>query len=297
MSQIQNIQIKSIRRNPEQPRTVFKEKEIQELGASIKERGLKQPISVYVDPGDDGKTYTLIMGERRLRAHAHIGAQTINAIVYETKPSRLDLLTDAMIENVQREDMNIVDEGEGYKVMRDEFKLTIRSISKRTGVYERRISVALSVADLEKPIKELIRSGSIPGSDRAISAYTSIAPGKTRIEFCKTAAQSNATIRMIESAARKLNAVKTFSSSVTGKEVPAISVAKTRMGRKADSDIKLSEWNALSQVGKVPPWLLFTKQVEATCDNCSLRSVASPSTCSDCPLVDMVRRSLEAAHA
>lgn len=297
MTEIQIIPVKKIRRNPEQPRTVFKQKDIQELGASIKERGLKQPISVYVDPGDDGKTYTLIMGERRWRAHDVIGADTIQAIVYKKKPTKEELLIDAMIENVQREDMNIVDEGEGYQVLRDQFNMSVRTISKKTGVYERRITVALAVADLEKPIKELIREGSIPGSDRAISAYNSISAGKTRIEFCKTAAASKATIRMIESAARKLNAVKTFEPAVSGKDVPAVSVAKTRMGREPDTELKLSEWNALKQVGKVPPWSLFTKQVEETCNNCSLRSVASPATCSDCPLVDMVRRSLEAANA
>jgi len=295
--QIQDVNVEQIRPNPEQPRKVFKPKELQELAESIRERGLVQPIVVYNDPGSDGKTYTLVMGERRVRAHEINHSKTIKAIVYESKVSDKDLLIDAMVENVQRDNMNVVDEGEGYQRLRDVHKMSVRKISKQTGVYEARIHAMLKIADLEPQIKDLIRNDQIPGSDKAIAAYFSVPSGKTRIEFCKTAATTKATIKMIESAARKLKAIQKFDGEEISQEAPAVSVAKAHMSKKPEAELKLSNWNALAQAGKVPPWSVFKQSVENTCNNCSLRSVASPATCSECPLVDMVRRSLEVARA
>lgn len=285
MDNIQHIPVTQITPNPMQPRTVFDQAELAQLADSIKERGLTHPI--LVEPDTSGN-YILVAGERRLRAHKMLDLTHIQAIV-RLPSSDESRLIDATVENVQRHNMNVVDEAHAYKKMRDDFKFSVREISKKVGVYEARIHTLLKITLLEPDIQHLIAEGSLPGSDEAIKALLTVKPGKLRIELAQALSARSATIKMITIACRKINA-NTIHREPALTKTPAISVAYERI---APGKEKLPDWNALKQSGKVPPWELLVTHIENTCDNCALRNVASKSTCGDCPLVDMIRRLME----
>jgi ParB family chromosome partitioning protein len=286
--QIQEIDIDKITPNPKQPRTVFDADELAQLAASIRTRGLRQPIQVQ--QGADG--YILVAGERRLRAHQLIGEKKIKAIIQQSGDEK-SLLIDAMVENCQRHNMNPVDEADGYKSLRDEFKMSVRKISNETGVYESRVSTMLKLASLEKPIKDLIKDGRLPSSSDAVKALLSLPAGSVRIEFAKANAARMATIKMIVRGAERLNKLLGEKKTVITSEAPAIKVGRQISHQQTK---KLPAWNALKQAGKVPPWELLTRNIEDTCSNCSLRDMASVSTCRDCPLADMVKRLVEVCN-
>jgi ParB family chromosome partitioning protein len=281
------LQVEKILPNPQQPRTVFDEEAMQELAESIRQSGLQSPI--LVEDNHNG-TYTLVAGERRLRAHKLIGLAVIEATVREpTNHQGRQRLIDAMTENVQRDNMNAVDEAHGYIKMHDEFKMSVAQISKSIGVNHARVSNLIKLGRLESPIKDLISQKRFPSSPQAIDALYAIPQGKIRIEFALGAAARSATIKaIVASSARLLKAMQ----DKTIKGAPAIVIGK----RAAKPKQNLPQWDALSHSKKLPPWSLFVTQVEATCASCSLREVASESTCRDCPMVDLVHRLLEQAH-
>ncbi len=125
---IRQIQVDSIRENRSQPRTRFDEQALEELAASIREHGLIQPIIVSESP-DGG--YELIAGERRWRASRRAGLSHVPALVKSASPQQL--LELALVENVQRADLNALEEGLAYQTLKDEFGLSDEVIAQRVG--------------------------------------------------------------------------------------------------------------------------------------------------------------------
>jgi ParB family chromosome partitioning protein len=283
------IPVAKIVPNPEQPRRLFDQEELAELAASIMQSGQQTPIQV-TPPNKDG-FYTLIAGERRWRAHKLKNMKTIEAVIRKIT-SKKDMLIEAAVENIQRKNMNVVEEADSYLRMKNEYGMSVKDISKRIGVYEVRIYNLLKIASLEEPIKALIAQKRLPGSTEAVDALLSVPEGKNRIDLAQALADRGATIKMIVSAAAKLN-FSLQNKPISQKETPAVVAAKALTKRTRRKPIldkpQLSKWNALEQAGMVPPYPLFVKHVQNTCDSCSLRSVASPATCSDCPLAQFVK--------
>jgi ParB/RepB/Spo0J family partition protein len=278
------VEISKIKPNPQQPRTVFDEAEMRELADSIRERGLQSAI--LVEDNKDG-TYTLVAGERRLRAHKILGLSTIKANI-RPKSSDEILLLDATVENVQRKNMNVVDEANAYLKMYTQFRLSVRTISKKTGVNETRIRSLLKIAELAEPIKKMIAEKKFPHSGGAIEAVYSI-PEDKRVAFVTALAERRASIKVIKASATRLI------SAMNGKTIkrsPAFAIAEKTVSRQKG----LPDWNALKQAGKLPPWELFSSKVEQTCDSCSLRAMASDAVCRDCPLPDFIKRIMEVAN-
>ena len=118
----------SIRQNPRQPRTYFDDAALEELAASIREHGIIQPLIVSKRDGDG---YELIAGERRWRASQRAGLAAVPVIVRETTPQQL--LELALIENVQRADLNALEEAHAYQSLKDEFGLSDDTIAQRLG--------------------------------------------------------------------------------------------------------------------------------------------------------------------
>lgn len=285
--QTQHIPVDQISPNPLQPRRTFYADELQELAASIQAVGLQQPITV--EPYQNG--YVLIMGERRLRAHKLLGLETIEAIVREPTQDE-DKLVNALVENVQREDMSVVDQGMAYKRLRDECGLSVRQISKRTGINESRIHYCLKVADLEPQILDMVVKHNLPISQEPLAAICSVPAGETRVKFVETIATRNPSIKTISAAAKKINAALAEKPN-NGKQAPAWSNA--RKFQKADKK-NLPDWGVLQQAGKLPPFPVFIKSVTDTCDSCALREIASETTCRECPLVQMCVKLMETVN-
>jgi ParB family chromosome partitioning protein len=118
----------SIQQNPRQPRTLFDETALDELAASIREHGIIQPLIVSQRGGEE---YELIAGERRWRAAQRAGLERVPVIVRETTPQQL--LELALIENVQRADLNPIEEARAYQALKDDFELSDDQIAKRMG--------------------------------------------------------------------------------------------------------------------------------------------------------------------
>lgn len=151
------IPIAQVARNPFQPRTEFNAEDLLELQESLKTSGLLQPITVRRRPGKDG--FELIAGERRLRAARKLGWKEIPAIIRETDDKTL--LTLALIENLQRTDLNPIEEGEGYHRLSHDFGLTQQQIAETVGKDRTTIANMLRVLQLPEPARRLLQDGKL----------------------------------------------------------------------------------------------------------------------------------------
>jgi ParB family chromosome partitioning protein len=152
---IVNIEIGNVTPNPRQPRTRFPKESLNELAESIKAQGVIEPILTRMR---DGK-YELIAGERRLRAAKMAGITAIPAIVKDfTDEQALEI---SLIENLQREDLNPMDESEGYSRLSSEFGLTQEDIAKRVGKDRTTVTNMIRLLSLPKQIKDSLRKEEI----------------------------------------------------------------------------------------------------------------------------------------
>lgn len=150
-SEILNIPISMIRPNPYQPRKVFSDEAIISLAKSIKELGLLQPITVR----KVGEHYEIVAGERRFRATKLAGFETIRAIVVTTMDDRRSAVL-AMIENLQRENLNFFEEAEGYQTLIREHGITQDELAKKMSKNQSTIANKLRILRLTKPVKDKI---------------------------------------------------------------------------------------------------------------------------------------------
>lgn len=145
------IQISEIKTNPNQPRKIFKEKELEELCESIKENGVIQPVLVV----KSDKGYELIAGERRLRAAKKAGLEAIPAIV--KRATDRERVVMSIIENVQRADLNCVEEALAYYQLMDEYELTQEEVAKKVGKERSSIANFLRILKLPRQVIELLQ--------------------------------------------------------------------------------------------------------------------------------------------
>ena len=148
-----NVSISSLVRNKYQPRKKFDEESLEELTNSIKERGIIQPIIVRPSSEEEGK-FEIIAGERRWQAAQHAGLHEVPIIVINI--DNLKSLEFAIVENVQRKDLNPIEEAEGYKRLIDEFSYDQDKVSKFIGKSRAHISNCLRLLSLPQEIIELI---------------------------------------------------------------------------------------------------------------------------------------------
>ena len=154
---LKSIPIAQIARNPFQPRREFKTEDLVELQESLKASGLLQPITVRRRPGKDG--FELIAGERRLRAAKALGWREIPAIIKDTEDRTL--LTLALIENLQRTDLNPIEEGEGYRQLVQEFELTQQQVAETVGKDRTTVANMLRLLQLPSTVRELLQQGQL----------------------------------------------------------------------------------------------------------------------------------------
>jgi ParB family transcriptional regulator, chromosome partitioning protein len=167
-SDIPEIALERIARNPHQPRNHFDDAETAELAASIELHGVLQPIVVRAT-ADGG--YELIAGERRLRAARIAGLTHIPAVVRDSAGGeQLEL---ALVENLQRQDLNAIEEAAAYRELIDRFALSHEEVARRVGKSRVAISNALRLLDLTAETREAIADGRITeGHGRALAALT-----------------------------------------------------------------------------------------------------------------------------
>ncbi len=163
-AKVWSVPVSEIKPNPNQPRKQFKPDELNELAASIKEHGVLQPLLVAEKP-DGG--YELIAGERRWRASQLAGLAIVPVIVKElAEEQKLEI---ALIENIQRQDLNPIEEAFAYKRLMEEFGLTQQLVADKVGKSRPAIANAVRLLELAAPVQEALIAGKInTGQARAL---------------------------------------------------------------------------------------------------------------------------------
>jgi ParB family transcriptional regulator, chromosome partitioning protein len=158
-----SVEIEKIAPNPLQPRRAFDEAKIAELAASIREQGVIQPLIVR----RNGNEYELIAGERRLRAAHQAGLKEVPVVVREATDH--DSLKLALIENLQREDLNAIDEAQAYQRLHNEFGLSQEEIAERMGKSRPAVANSLRLLGLPGEVQQAVAAGKLPaGQARAL---------------------------------------------------------------------------------------------------------------------------------
>lgn len=155
---VDEFNVADIRPNPAQPRRTFSEQELDELAASIKQRGVLQPILLRPDP-DAPNQYQIVAGERRWRAAQRAGLKTIPAVVRDM--DELQLLEVGIIENVQREDLNPIEEAEAYGALIKRFGRTQENLAESVGKSRAHIANTMRLLNLGESAREHLRQGRI----------------------------------------------------------------------------------------------------------------------------------------
>ncbi len=193
------VKLIDIEPNRDQPRKQFDDETLTELSNSIAQHGVLQPL--LVRPMPDGG-YQLVAGERRWRASRMAGLTEVPVVIRDLTDSQVAQL--ALVENLQRENLNPLEEANGYKELSDKFGYTQEKISEIVGKSRSAVANALRLLNLSESVQEMVSSGSLSmGHARAL---LSVEDGKTQKEIAKLVVQNDFSVRETERLVR--NAVK-----------------------------------------------------------------------------------------
>jgi len=186
----QQVDIDLVDPNPYQPRTRFREEALEELARSIRTSGIIQPLVLR----PNGARYQIIAGERRWRAAQRAGLGRVPAVIRDVPEERALEIT--LVENIQREDLNPLEQARAFERLISEFQLTQEDVAERTGKDRATVANAIRLLKLDKTIQELIEEGQLSaGHGRALLA---IEDSRSRLALAQRAARGGLTVRQIE---------------------------------------------------------------------------------------------------
>ena len=195
-STVSNISVENIKANKYQPREDFDQEALKDLAASIKEKGFIQPVIVRDKEGE----YELIAGERRLRAARMLKLKEIPAIIKDA--SDVDSLEISIIENIQREDLNPIDQAKAYKRLVDEFNMTQENVSDTIGKDRATVANMLRLLRLPQKIQSYVSRGTISmGHARAILG---LGKESEQMRLCTKVIKNDLSVRDTERYAKKI---------------------------------------------------------------------------------------------
>lgn len=195
------IKLSMIEPNPNQPRNYFDPDALETLAESIAEHGLIQPITIT--PRNNGR-YMIVAGERRWRAAKKAGLTSIPALIKELSDEEIAKL--ALIENLQREDLNPIEEALGYKSLIDDYSLTQEAVSKIIGKSRSAVANSLRLLVLDDDIQKLLIDGSLTGGHAR--ALLAVENRKDREILAKRIIEEELNVRQAEALAKQLNKPK-----------------------------------------------------------------------------------------
>lgn len=251
-SGIRKIDVSAIKANPNQPRKIFDEEKLQELSESIKEHGLLQPVVVVEN--SDGK-FTLVAGERRLRAHKIARIDKIKAIIIDADDFKLREL--ALIENIQRDDLNIIELAYCYAQLLNEHNITHEELSKKVFKSRASITNTLRLLQLNSYVQQLL------ATEKISAGHAKVMIGLTNDEQ-KMVADSiigqKLSVRETEKLVKELKE-KTNEKSKKEKNQQSYNIAplKNLMGKLQESNLKVKveknyfkiEFNSQEDIDKI----------------------------------------------
>lgn len=216
-SAFQNLPVDAIAPNPQQPRNRFDDEALASLSESIAEIGVLQPI--VVRPVEDG--YVLVAGERRLRAAKRAGLTEIPAIVKQVD-DEAGSLVQALVENLQREDLSPLEEAAAYQQMLDDFGMTHAAIADRVGRSRSSISNAIRLLGLPASIQVMVEEGTLSaGHARALLGTEDRAYAE---HIARRAADEGWSVRQVEDAIRERERAKPGSSTPKVREIRPVEI-------------------------------------------------------------------------
>ena len=184
------VAVDRIQRSQWQPRHTFEKDALAELAQSIKEHGVIQPLLVRVS----GPGYSLIAGERRLRAAIEAGLKEVPVTVITASDS--DSMQLALVENLQRADLNVIEEAEGYQVLAAKFNMTQEQIAARVGKARASVTNTMRLLDLPAEVKQLLNGGELtPGHAKALLGLTI---PQEQILYARRVIKENLSVRNLE---------------------------------------------------------------------------------------------------
>lgn len=217
------VGIDDVRPNPQQPREHFAHRDLDDLIASIKRHGILQPLVVTKTP--DG--YELIAGERRLRAARMAGLTEVPVIVRSAEEQ--DKLELALVENIQRADLNPIEEARAYRKLIDDYDLTQEIVAERLGKSRPQVANTLRLLDLPEEVQSAVREGRIPVT--AARALLSLEGPEQQLAWWKKLTQGDMTVRDVE---RGVRAVKGLPARTDPNLAAAEEQLRAALGTKVD---------------------------------------------------------------
>jgi ParB family chromosome partitioning protein len=226
------IDVSEIGPSPYQPRSTMKEESLEDLRQSIAEKGVLQPVIVRRHAGG----FQLVAGERRWRAAKLAGLGTVPAVVMRVSDS--EALEIALIENLQREDLNAVDEARGYRELLMRFNLTHEDLARRIGKSRATITNSLRLLNLPDEVKRGLEDGRISvGHARAV---LSVEDPRQIIKIYRTVAHRGLSVRQVEALVRRKLRVKSKRKPVPTRTAPEITSIEDRLMRKLGTRVRIS---------------------------------------------------------
>ncbi|RJP78265.1 MAG: ParB/RepB/Spo0J family partition protein [Candidatus Zixiibacteriota bacterium] len=226
------IEVDRVRANPQQPRTTFDEGALKDLADSIRAKGVVQPIIVRRAGGE----YELIAGERRLRASRLAGLERIPAFIAEVADGS-ESLELALIENLQREDLNALEQAEGFHRLAEEHGLTQEEIARRVGKSRAAVANTVRLLNLSTEVQASLRSGDITaGHARAILAFDD--PDR-QATLWKRIMKEGLSVRKAEALARKLASSEAEPPAPAKKKSPHVSQVEDRLRTLLGTHVRL----------------------------------------------------------
>jgi ParB family chromosome partitioning protein len=228
------VSIGSISPNPRQPRERFDEEALEALAASIREVGVLQPV--VIGPADDEGRHVLVAGERRLRAARLAGLEAIPAVIRESDDS--GRLAEALIENVQREDLGSLEEAAAYRSLMEDFDMTHEKVAERVGKSRSAITNSVRLLNLPGAIQGLLADGRLSaGAARALLGTTDTA---FAVRTANRASDEGWSVRQVEDAVRRHDGGEADRVDPARRERPAEIIAlEERLTERLGSPVKI----------------------------------------------------------
>lgn len=227
------VDIDNIYPNPYQPRKKFKKDKIIELADSLKENGMIQPVILY----RDGRKYFLLVGERRWRSAQHLKWEKIPAIIKDISPN--EVMVAALVENVQREDLNAVEIAEGINLIINKNKISQEEAAVKVGMKRTTVTNYLRLLKLPEAVKQSIISGEIsPGHARAL---LSLEKEELIIEVLSVVLKGVLSVRETEKLVKRTNEKPVPESGVFSENIkdPDIRKAEDSLSKMFSSKVNL----------------------------------------------------------
>jgi len=231
------LPVEAIERNPKQPRKRFEEAKLEELAASIREHGIVEPILVR----KEGAHYRILAGERRWRAAQRAGLKEVPAVLREA--SEREAFELALVENLQRTDLNAIEEAEAYEVLLEEHGLTQEKIAERVGKDRSTVANALRLLKLPGDVRDLVRDGQLDmGHARALLGLEGVEAIR---KLAQRAVREGLSVRATEALVRLLS-MKGEKRDPARAETPAIRALAQRLQRRLGARVRVVPKSAVA---------------------------------------------------